>query len=214
MQEGGVEGRKEGGSEERKEGRKGKERKRKKRKKEAGWDREERRRADRKRFCFSVSPTAKGSSCLGPVRIFKLSPNGSHTPGQRPTDPEGTLAVGGVWCVTSNIPASVWTVSQVSLFAGAQHEFSSSKEKYWRYSPCFIDCNINSYPPAIFHRVWSRAVPDTRWWRQPLPPAWPPLSAQAPGGNPNVSGQGCLRTRCGRNVKPDCSSVGFPDNCW
>lgn len=96
MQEGGVEGRKEGGSEERKEGRKGKERKRKKRKKEAGWDREERRRADRKRFCFSVSPTAKGSSCLGPVRIFKLSPDGSHTPGQRPTDPEGTLAVGGV----------------------------------------------------------------------------------------------------------------------
>ena len=96
MQEGGVEGRKKGGREERKEGRKGKERKRKKRKKEAGWDREGRRRADRKRFCFYVSPTAKGSSCLGPVRIFKLSPNGSHTPGQTPTDPEGTLALGGV----------------------------------------------------------------------------------------------------------------------
>lgn len=52
--------------------------------------------ADRKRFCFYVSPTAKGSSRLGPVRIFKLCPNGSHTPGQRPTDLEGTLAVGGV----------------------------------------------------------------------------------------------------------------------
>ena len=77
--------------------------------------REGRSAADRKRFCFYVSPNAKGSSRLGPVRIFKLCPNGSHTPGQRPSDPEGTLALGGVWCVTSNILASFWAVSQVCL---------------------------------------------------------------------------------------------------
>lgn len=81
-------GRKEGGKRGRKEGEGKKE---KKRTNGVGLDREGRRRADRKRFCFYVSPTTKGSSCLGPVRIFKLSPNGAHTPGQRPTDPGGLL---------------------------------------------------------------------------------------------------------------------------
>ena len=110
-------GRKERGREERNEGKKERERKRKKKriKKKIEGDREGRRWADRKRFCFYVSPNAKGSSRLGPVRIFKLCPNGSHTPGQRPSDPEGTLALGGVWCVTSNILASFWAVSQVCL---------------------------------------------------------------------------------------------------
>ena len=111
--EGRKEGEREGGEEGRKEG-KGKKEKKKRIKKIEG-DREGRRWADRKRFCFYVSPNAKGSSRLGPVRIFKLCPNGSHTPGQRPSDPEGTLALGGVWCVTSNILASFWAVSQVCL---------------------------------------------------------------------------------------------------
>lgn len=88
-------GRKEGGGEE--EGRKEEKGKKERgKKKKIEGDREGRRRADRKRFCFYVSPTAKGSSRLGPVRIFKLSPNGSHTPGPRPTDPEESLALGGV----------------------------------------------------------------------------------------------------------------------
>ena len=80
----------------RKEGKKERERKKEKKEKKNRGGKEGRMWADRKRFCFYVSPTAKGSSRLGPVRIFKLCPNGSHTPGQRPTDLEGTLAVGGV----------------------------------------------------------------------------------------------------------------------
>lgn len=52
------------------------------------------------------------------------------------------------WCLTHGFWYPCKFLGCVpSLFAGAQHEFSSywSKEMYWRYSPCFINSKINSF---------------------------------------------------------------------
>lgn len=87
------------------------------------------------------------------------------------------------WCLTHGFWYPCKFLGCVpSLFAGAQHEFSSywSKEMYWRYSPCFINSKINSFFFLSFNASEIEPCTTSGDDVKQLPPAWQQLSVQAP----------------------------------